>query len=73
MDFLPIFINIKDQKCLVIGGGKVATRKTLLLLQAGGRITVIAPRLDSTLVEQLQRGNITHCTESFHADHLDGA
>lgn len=73
MDFLPIFINIKDQKCLVIGGGKVAARKTLLLLQAGGRITVIAPRLDRTLVEQLQRGNITHCAESFHDDHLDDA
>ena len=67
MDFLPIFINIKGQKCLVVGGGKVATRKTMLLLQAGGRVTIIAPRLDSALE------NITSCAESFHPDQLDGA
>lgn len=72
MDFLPIFINIKNQKCLVVGGGKVAARKTMLLLRAGGRVIVIAPRLDKSLVEQLQQGNISHCAESFHDDHLEG-
>ena len=27
MDFLPIFLNIKDRKCLLVGGGEVAARK----------------------------------------------
>jgi uroporphyrin-III C-methyltransferase/precorrin-2 dehydrogenase/sirohydrochlorin ferrochelatase len=73
MDFLPIFLNIKNQKCLVVGGGKVAARKTMLLLRAGGRVIVIAPRLDESLVELLQQGYITHCAESFYDDHLEGA
>ncbi|TDI78356.1 MAG: hypothetical protein E2O81_02705, partial [Betaproteobacteria bacterium] len=30
MDFLPIFISIKNRNCLVIGGGKVAARKIAL-------------------------------------------
>ncbi|MEE8342451.1 MAG: NAD(P)-dependent oxidoreductase, partial [Gammaproteobacteria bacterium] len=27
MDYLPIFLNIKGQPCLVVGGGSVAARK----------------------------------------------
>jgi uroporphyrin-III C-methyltransferase/precorrin-2 dehydrogenase/sirohydrochlorin ferrochelatase len=42
MDFLPIFINLKKQSCLVVGAGKVAAGKIDLLLKAGATITVIA-------------------------------
>lgn len=73
MDFLPIFINIRDQKCLVVGGGKVAARKTMLLQKAGGCVTVVAPTLDESLNEQLQHKKLTHCAELFHDDHLEGA
>lgn len=73
MDFLPVFFNIRDQKCLVVGGGKVAARKTLLLQKAGGRVTVIAPKLDALLIEQLQQEKLIHCAESFHEDHLADA
>ncbi|GJL72027.1 MAG: siroheme synthase [Nitrosomonas sp.] len=73
MDYLPIFINIRDQKCLVVGGGKVAARKTMLLQKAGGCVTVIAPTLDESLNEQLQQKKLVHCAEFFHDDHLDDA
>lgn len=73
MDFLPIFFNIKGEKCLVVGGGAVAARKVMLLQKAGGRVTIIAPKLDETLVDQLQQKKLTHCAELFHEDHLEGA
>lgn len=40
MAHFPLFINIKDRKCLVIGGGRVARRKieTLLLFEADVRV-----------------------------------
>ena len=65
MDFLPIFINIRNRNCLVVGGGKVATRKIDLLLQAGACITVVAPKLDAELLERLDQGIITHHAETF--------
>jgi uroporphyrin-III C-methyltransferase/precorrin-2 dehydrogenase/sirohydrochlorin ferrochelatase len=81
MDFLPIFIDIENRNCLVVGGGEVAARKIALLLRAGAHVTVIAPELCSELSDQLSvqrhaqlsRGRITHRAEAFHPDHLRDA
>jgi uroporphyrin-III C-methyltransferase/precorrin-2 dehydrogenase/sirohydrochlorin ferrochelatase len=43
MDLLPIFIDVRGQPSLVVGGGDVAARKSTLLLRAGARVTVVAP------------------------------
>jgi siroheme synthase-like protein len=39
----PIFVSLKDRPVLVVGAGKIALRKTRGLLDAGARVTVIAP------------------------------
>jgi uroporphyrin-III C-methyltransferase/precorrin-2 dehydrogenase/sirohydrochlorin ferrochelatase len=43
MDHLPIFLDIRDQPCLVVGDGEAAARKRALLLRAGARVTDLAP------------------------------
>ena len=40
MDFLPIFLDIRAQPCLVVGGGEVAGRKSALLQRAGAHVTM---------------------------------
>lgn len=45
MEFLPIFLNIRQQRCTVIGGGEVATRKVRLLLKAQADVQVISPEI----------------------------
>jgi precorrin-2 dehydrogenase len=40
----PIFLDLKDRPVLVVGAGTVALRKTKGLVQAGARVTVVAPR-----------------------------
>ena len=71
MDFLPIFLNIKNRTCLVVGGGEVATRKIMLLLQAGAQVSVVSPELDAALNEYLVQGKIKHCAEYFQPKHLE--
>lgn len=40
----PIFLDLRDLPVLVVGAGKVALRKTLGLVEAGARVTVVAPQ-----------------------------
>src|SRR5215831_19133179 len=42
----PIFLHLKDRSVLVVGAGKVALRKTKGLLEAGARVTVVAPDVE---------------------------
>lgn len=71
MDYLPIFLNIKKQDCMVVGGGSVALRKVTLLLQAGAAVRVVSPSLDHELNALLQQQKITHYSQTFEPRHLD--
>ncbi|MGM0906242.1 MAG: siroheme synthase CysG [Pseudomonadota bacterium] len=61
MDYLPIFARINKQAVLVVGGGAIALRKVRLLLEAGARITVLAPQLHKEL--KALDGQYIHCIE----------
>ncbi|MFP4129653.1 MAG: siroheme synthase CysG [Halorhodospira sp.] len=55
MDHYPIFLNLHNRWCLVVGGNETAARKAEDLLEAGAAVTLIAPSLDSACEELLQR------------------
>ncbi|WP_024851411.1 siroheme synthase CysG [Hydrogenovibrio kuenenii] len=59
MDYLPIFMNIKQQPCLIVGGGVVAARKADLFIQSGAQVTVIAPALKSEMQSFLKQDKVT--------------
>lgn len=73
MRHLPIFFDIKQELCLVIGGGEIATRKVSLLLRAGARVRLIAPELCQSLQRLADKGKIEHHARSYQKDDLDGA
>jgi siroheme synthase-like protein len=43
MRHYPVFLDLKDRPVLVVGAGPIALRKTRGLLEAGARVTVVAP------------------------------
>jgi len=73
MDYLPVFLNLRDQLALVVGGGAVATRKVEMLLKAHARVRVVAPRLHAELSLYRDAGRIGHLAAEFEPRHLDGA
>lgn len=44
-NFLPISIDISDQKILIIGGGQSALKKILILKRSGANIEVVAENI----------------------------
>ncbi len=71
MDFLPVFLQLRDRDCLVVGGGEIAARKTGLIRGAGGRVTVIAPELCPELAACKLRGEIAHRAGAFQAPDVE--
>jgi len=65
VDYLPIFVNIKDQHCLIVGGGVVAARKADLFIKAGAIVTVIAPELKTEMTFHLSHGKIVWQMDTF--------
>ena len=73
MDFLPIFLNIKGARCLVVGGGAVAARKVGLLLGCGAKVAVVSPELGEALAAEKAAGRIEHIAARFAEEYLAGA
>ncbi|HSH87849.1 MAG TPA: siroheme synthase CysG [Methylophilus sp.] len=73
MQALPIFFNIAQRRCLVIGGGDVATRKVIMLLKAQGNVVVISPELTAELQQMLAKNEIEYVRDSFSAEQLTSA
>ena len=48
----PVTLNLQGRRCLVVGGGAVALRKVLGLLEEGAHVTVVAPHVVAELEER---------------------
>jgi len=72
MNFLPIFLKLAGQQCLVVGGGEVAARKVATLLKAGGAVTVLAPALGAALAPLAADGRIAYLAKVFEPSDLTG-
>ncbi len=68
MEQLPVFLDLKQSSCLVIGGGSIAERKIKLLIRASANVTVVSPTLTSALKRMLDDGKICHIGAMFKAD-----
>lgn len=57
MTYFPVFMNLYDVPCLVVGGGEVAARKAEKLVAFHAAVTVVAPEISPEFLkmESLQQ------------------
>jgi precorrin-2 dehydrogenase/sirohydrochlorin ferrochelatase len=72
MGYYPIFVEMAERRCLVIGGGNVAEGKVAGLLTAGASVTIVAPDLTSSLVSLVDEGRVAWQQREYAAGDLEG-
>lgn len=68
----PVCLMLRDRPCLVVGGGRVATHKIRLLLDAGAIVTVVSPSVAAEIEQWARDGQVCHRSRDYEAADLDG-
>ena len=72
-EWYPIMLKLEGRKCVVVGGGLVAERKTMGLLQAKADVVIVSPQVTSTISQWAETGQLTLINREVQSDDLDGA
>lgn len=69
MSYFPLFIDLQDKPCLIIGGGRIALRKIQVLQDFGASLYLTAPQI---LPEILAIAGIVFQEREYSSQDLDG-
>ena len=72
MRYYPVFLDVRNRPCLVVGGGSVGLRKVLTLLDCGAAITVVSPVVHAKLQDLSSKGAITLLKRPFTSSDMSG-
>jgi precorrin-2 dehydrogenase/sirohydrochlorin ferrochelatase len=71
--YYPLFVDLRNKKVVVVGGGGVAERKVQGLLSAGAHVKLVSPEATETLMEMASDGLIDYVAKAFVPEDLDKA
>jgi siroheme synthase-like protein len=69
----PVSLTLEGRRVLVVGGGRLATRRVEDLLEAGAEIEVVAPTVTTEIEAWAGNGRLAWARRPFEADDLNGA
>ena len=73
MVYYPIYLNITNKRCVIVGGGEVGARKAEGLLLCGARVAVLSRELAPPLEMMKQEARIEHIQADYETSYLFGA
>jgi precorrin-2 dehydrogenase/sirohydrochlorin ferrochelatase len=68
--YLPIALNVKGWRCLVVGGGEVAARRIETLTESGAIVQIVAPQIVPSIRQLVDQGQIQHTPAAFDESQL---
>ena len=64
-DYFPAFLDLRERRCLVVGGGAIGERKARELLACHARVTVVSPCLTAELQTLAQTDRLVWRARTF--------
>jgi precorrin-2 dehydrogenase/sirohydrochlorin ferrochelatase len=65
-------LNLRGCAVVVVGGGRIATRKVADLVAAGARVTVVSPTVSARLAKWVRDGRLRHRDRAYRSGDLKG-
>ncbi len=72
MTLFPAFIKLQGRRVLLVGAGPVGESKVAGLLDAGARVTVVAPHATAAVAAWAAEGTLEWIAREFRSGDLDG-
>jgi len=70
--YYPVYLELRDQPCIVVGGGKLAEEKVVGLLAVHAKVTLISGKITSHLQQLVDEEQVTYIPRSYqHGDLAD--
>ncbi len=73
MKFYPVSLDISNKKCIVVGGGDVAERKVIGLLECGASVILVGKTITPGLRAMKDEGDIEHVPDDYREEHIADA
>ena len=71
--YYPVYLDLENRQCVVIGGNDEALRKVRGLLDSLALVTVIAPEISPELREMFENGAINWKDRGYRAGDIQGS
>ena len=71
--FYPMFVDLEGRRCVVVGGGPIATDKVEKLVEHGAAVRLVSPQITSELARMVDEGAIAeHRQRTYRPEDLEG-
>ena len=71
--YYPVFLDLRDRRCVVIGGGDLGEEKAVRLLDCGANVTVISPDVTEGLRALVDGVRLDWIQRKYEPGNLEGA
>lgn len=73
MNHMPLMIDLSQKSIVIVGGGKVATKRASTLIEYCADVHIVSPIISKTLKELLDNENITWSQKEFEPQDVEHA
>jgi len=71
--YYPVMLNIENKECVIIGGGDIAYRKILELIEYGASIKLVSPSINEDIKSLVDNKSINYIDDKYDKAYVENA